>query len=157
MELFQDYVMRDVIELSLINVNEGGGPFAAAVVRNGEIISTGTNMVTINCDPTAHAEIVAIRNACQKLETFDLSDCVLYTSCEPCPMCLGAIYWAHILKIYYCNTKQDAKQIGFDDSFIYDEIYKEPNFRKLTAIQIHNSNALSAFKLWENKIDKLTY
>ena len=113
--------MRKAIELSIENVKNGGGPFGAVIVKDGEIVATGVNRVTANHDPTAHAEVSAIRAACQKLGTFDLSGCEIYTSCEPCPMCLGAIYWAHLDKIYYGNNKTDAARIGFDDSFIYDE------------------------------------
>ena len=112
-------IMRKAIALSIENVKNGGGPFGALIVKDGKIIAHGVNRVTANNDPTAHAEISAIRAACEKLHTFDLSGCEIYTSCEPCPMCLGAIYWAHLDKIYYGNNKHDAADIGFDDSFIY--------------------------------------
>lgn len=118
--------MRKAIALSIENVKNGGGPFGAVIVKDNEIIATGVNRVTANHDPTAHAEVSAIRAACEKLNTFDLSGCEIYTSCEPCPMCLGAIYWAHLDKIYYGNNKHDAADIGFDDSFIYDELALTP-------------------------------
>ncbi len=149
--------MDTVLELSIESVSSGGGPFAAAIVKNEKIIATGTNRVTIELDPSAHAEIVAIRNACKILGSFDLNGCVLYTSCEPCPMCLGAIYWSHISKIYYCNTQYDAKKIGFDDSFIYNEFAKSPNERLINATHVCEENAISAFRLWEEKNDKILY
>ena len=114
--------MRKAIELSVENVKNGGGPFGAVIVKGDEIVATGVNRVTAHNDPTAHAEVSAIREACRRLGTFDLSGCEIYTSCEPCPMCLGAIYWAHLDKIYYGNNKDDAADIGFDDSFIYEEL-----------------------------------
>ena len=122
--------MRKAIALSIENVKNGGGPFGAVIVKDNEIIATGVNRVTANHDPTAHAEVSAIRAACEKLNTFDLSGCEIYTSCEPCPMCLGAIYWAHLDKIYYGNNKHDAADIGFDDSFIYDELALTPENRQ---------------------------
>ena len=115
-------IMREAISLADNNVRNGGGPFGAVIVKDGKVVATGVNRVTANNDPTAHAEVSAIRNACKKLKTFDLSGCEIYSSCEPCPMCLGAIYWSRIKKIYYGNSKADAKDIGFDDSFIYDEL-----------------------------------
>ena len=114
--------MREAIKLSLDNIDHDGGPFGAVIVKDGKIIARGVNRVTASVDPTAHAEVNAIREAARVLGTFDLSGCEIYTSCEPCPMCLGAIYWAHLDKVYYGNTKADAKEIGFDDSFIYDEL-----------------------------------
>ena len=123
-------LMRRAIELSENSVRNGGGPFGAVIAKNGEIVAEGSNKVTIDNDPTAHAEVCTIRKACQKLNTFDLSGCVIYTSCEPCPMCLGAIYWAHLDKIYYANDRKDAGKIGFDDDFIYEEIALEPQYRK---------------------------
>ena len=114
--------MREAIKLSLDNIDHDGGPFGAVIVKDGKIIARGANRVTASVDPTAHAEVNAIREAARVLGTFDLSGCEIYTSCEPCPMCLGAIYWAHLDKVYYGNTKADAKEIGFDDSFIYDEL-----------------------------------
>ena len=123
--------MRQAIELSIQNVAAGGGPFGAVIARNGEIVATGTNRVTANMDPTAHAEVSAIRAAAAKLGTFDLSGCEIYTSCEPCPMCLGAIYWARLDRIYYGNNQHDAAAIGFDDAFIYEELAVSPAERRL--------------------------
>ena len=122
--------MREAIELSVKNIDNDGGPFGAVVVKDGEVVARGVNRVTASIDPTAHAEVSAIREAAKKLGTFDLSGCEIYSSCEPCPMCLGAIYWAHLDKLYYANTKLDAKNIGFDDSVIYDEIDLKPQDRK---------------------------
>jgi len=149
--------MRKAIELSLKNIDENGGPFGAVIVKDGEIIAQGVNRVTTNIDPTAHAEVNAIREASKKLGTFDLSGCVIYSSCEPCPMCLGAIYWAHLDKLYYANTKQNAKDIGFDDSFIYEEIELPKEKRKIPTIQILNQEALAAFEKWRNKEEKIEY
>ena len=149
--------MDKVVKLSIDSVENGGGPFSAAIVKDGKIVATGVNRVTANHDPTAHAEVTAIRNACQKLDTYDLSDCVIYSSCEPCPMCLGAIYWARIPELFYCNTKQDAKDINFDDSFIYDELAKSPEDRELDMVRVDNREAIKAFQLWEKKEDKTPY
>lgn len=149
--------MDKVVDLSIDSVENNGGPFSAAIVKDGKIIATGVNRVTANHDPTAHAEVMAIRNACAKLNTYDLSDCVIYSSCEPCPMCLGAIYWARIPELFYCNTKQDAKDINFDDSFIYDELAKNPEERELKMVRVDNSEAIKAFELWDKKIDKTPY
>jgi len=149
--------MRKAIELSVKNIDENGGPFGAVIVKDGKIIAHGVNRVTSNIDPTAHAEVNAIREASQKLGTFDLSGCVIYSSCEPCPMCLGAIYWARLDKLYYGNTKRDAKDIGFDDSFIYDEIELPKEKRKIPTIQILNKEALVAFEKWRTKEDKIEY
>jgi guanine deaminase len=149
--------MNRAIELSKENVANGGGPFGAVIVKNGRIVGEGVNRVTASNDPTAHAEVVAIRNACQNLRTFELEDCEIYTSCEPCPMCLSAIYWSHIGKIFYGNTKKDAAQINFDDDFIYQEIPKSPQERKIPMLQLQRSEALKAFELWEKKTDKITY
>ena len=153
----KEELMRKAIALSIENVENGGGPFGAVIAKDGEILSTGANRVTHNCDPTAHAEVMAIRDACKKLGTFDLSGYEIYTSCEPCPMCLGAIYWAHLDKIYYGNTKTDAKNIGFDDSFIYDEIDLKPVDRKLSSQQLLSEEAIEAFRQWEVKEDKTEY
>ncbi|MFA5649255.1 MAG: nucleoside deaminase, partial [Bacteroidales bacterium] len=128
--------MREAIKLSLTNIEQNGGPFGAVIVKDGSIIATGTNRVTANNDPTAHAEITAIRAAAQKISSFDLSGCTIYTSCEPCPMCLAAIYWARIDQIFYGNTKLDAKNIGFDDSFIYDEIALPSSKRSIKTAQL---------------------
>ncbi|MCC8155623.1 MAG: nucleoside deaminase [Tannerellaceae bacterium] len=145
------------MELSATNVRQGGGPFGAVIVKDNEIIATGMNRVTDSCDPTAHAEVSAIRNACAKLHTFDLSGCEIYTSCEPCPMCLGAIYWARLDKMYYGNTKTDAKHIGFDDSFIYDELELKPSERKLPSEVLLPDEAIKAFQAWTDKGDKIAY
>ena len=150
------FMMR-AIELSIESAKSKGGPFGSVVVKNNKIIAEGSNKVTMNNDPTAHGEIVAIRDACQKLNTFDLSGCDLYSTCEPCPMCLSAIYWAHIDNIFYANTRLDAKNIDFDDSFIYSEINKEIKDRKIKMYQIHRDQALEAFKIWKNKEDKIKY
>ncbi len=149
--------MRRAIELSLKSVENGGGPFGAVIVKDGKIIAEASNSVTKDNDPTAHAEVNAIRQAAKKLGTFDLSGCEIYTSCEPCPMCLGAIYWARLDKIYYANTREDAKNIGFDDSFIYDEISKPVDQRSIPTIQFMRDEALKAFKAWEEKEDKIEY
>lgn len=149
--------MREAIRLSIHNIEQGGGPFGAVIVKDGKIIATGTNRVTANCDPTAHAEVSAIREAAKVLHTYDLSGCDIYTSCEPCPMCLGAIYWAHIDRMFYGNTKQDAKNIGFDDSFIYDEMDLRMEERRLKAQQLLPKEAIKAFQDWENAIDKTPY
>ena len=149
--------MQKAIKLSIENVKRGGGPFGAVIVKEGKIIATGVNRVTKNNDPTAHAEITAIRKAARKLGTFDLSGCEIYTSCEPCPMCLSAIYWAHIEKIYYGNSKTDAKNIGFDDSFIYDELKLKPADRKIIMERFLPKEAIRAFEDWANKEDKVEY
>lgn len=149
--------MRQAIDLSVENVRNGGGPFGAVIVKDGEVIATGTNRVTANCDPTAHAEVTAIRNACQHLGTFDLSGCTIYTSCEPCPMCLGAIYWARIGRMYYGNTKKDADDVQFGDKFIYDEIDRPIGERQLKSTQLLHDEALAGFKEWTEKEDKIAY
>lgn len=153
----KDQLMREAIRLSEENVTNGGGPFGAVIARHGKIVATGVNRVTANNDPTAHAEVSAIRAACEKLNTFDLSGCEIYTSCEPCPMCLGAIYWAHIDKIYYGNDKDDAKAIDFDDSFIYDELALPRGERKLPVEILLDNEAIKAFEMWKNKSDKVEY
>lgn len=150
-------IMRKAIALSIENVKNGGGPFGAVIVKDGKIIAHGVNRVTANNDPTAHAEISAIRAACEKLHTFDLSGCEIYTSCEPCPMCLGAIYWAHLDKIYYGNNKHDAADIGFDDSFIYNEMALKPEKRQKKSEALLHDEAIEAFKLWTNTSDKTKY
>lgn len=153
----KEELMRKAIELSEESVATGGGPFGAVIARDGEIIATGVNRVTASHDPTAHAEVSAIRSACARLNTFDLSGCEIYTSCEPCPMCLGAIYWAHLDKVYYGNDKTDAKEIGFDDSFIYDELALPRDRRHLPALQMLDREASRAFCMWEAKDDKIVY
>jgi hypothetical protein len=149
--------MREAIRLSDENVKNGGGPFGAVIVKNGEIIATGVNRVTANNDPTAHAEVSAIRAAGQKLGTFDLSGCDIYTSCEPCPMCLGAIYWAHLDRMYYACNKDDAADAGFDDSFIYKELDLEASERRLKSENMLRSEALKTFEAWKEKGDKVEY
>ena len=149
--------MREAISLSVKNIDENGGPFGAVIVKDGEIIARGVNRVTLNNDPTAHAEVNAIREASKKLGTFDLSGCEIYSSCEPCPMCLGAIYWARIDKLFFANTKQDAKEIEFDDSFIYEELDLPIEKRKIPTRQILREEALVAFNKWKDKEDKIEY
>ena len=149
--------MKKAIELSIESVNSGGGPFGCVIVKNDKIISEGSNKVTSSNDPTAHGEIVAIREACKKINNFSLSGCELYSTCEPCPMCLSAIYWARIDKIYYANTRKDAQKIDFDDSLIYSEFQKNINERKIPMIQMMRNEALKAFELWDKKIDKVKY
>jgi len=145
------------IELSIESVNSGGGPFGSIIVKNDKVIAEGSNKVTLNNDPTAHGEIVAIRKACKNLNNFNLSGCELYSTCEPCPMCLSAIYWARIDKIYYANTREDARKIDFDDSLIYSEFKKNINERKIPMIQMMRNEALKAFELWDKKTDKVKY
>ena len=150
--------MQEAIRLSIANVEEGkGGPFGAVVVKEGKIIARGINQVTTNNDPTAHAEVVAIREACKVLNTFQLDGCEIYTSCEPCPMCLGAIYWARPDKLFYANSKEDAAHIQFDDQFIYEEIAKPVAERKLFTRQILRDEALEAFDKWAKSTTKKEY
>lgn len=149
--------MREAIRLASANVENGGGPFGAVIARGGEIIATGVNRVTANCDPTAHAEVSAIRAAAQKLGTFNLSGCDIYSSCEPCPMCLGAIYWARLDRLFYGNTKADAARIGFDDAFIYKELALPLSERTLRAEQLLGKEAIATFEAWERKTDKTPY
>jgi tRNA(Arg) A34 adenosine deaminase TadA len=149
--------MRQAIDLSIENVRNGGGPFGAVIVRNGEVVATGVNNVVPHCDPTAHAEVSAIRKACQKVGDFKLDGCTIYTSCEPCPMCLSAIYWSGIERIFYGNTKQDAEDINFSDKFIYDELALPMTERRVPAVNIMREEALKAFRDWEDKSDKVEY
>ena len=149
--------MQKAIDLSVENVANGGGPFGAVIVRNGEIIATGTNRVTANNDPTAHAEVNAIRSACTKEQNFKLNGCTCYTSCEPCPMCLSALYWAGVNRIVYGNTKEDAKAINFDDSFIYDEIARPYAERSIPCQNLMREEALAGFRAWSEKEDKIEY
>ena len=149
--------MLKAIELSIKSAETIGGPFGCVIVKDNKIISEGSNKVTSTNDPTAHGEIVAIREACLKLNTFNLSGCELYSTCEPCPMCLSAIYWSHIDRVFYANTRDDAKNIDFDDSFIYSEINKKIEDRKIQMIQMHRDEALKAFKIWDEKVDKIKY
>lgn len=153
----KEELMRTAIRLANENVENGGGPFGAVIARNGKIVATGVNRVTAQCDPTAHAEVSAIRNAAEKLHTFNLSGCEIYTSCEPCPMCLAAIYWAHIDKIYYGNNQHDAAGIGFDDSFIYREISLPAEERQLPSERLLNEEAIRTFERWREKPDKTEY
>ncbi len=150
-------LMRKAIALAEENVRNGGGPFGAVIAKDGEIIATGTNRVTPDCDPTAHAEVSAIRAAAKALGTFDLSGCEIYASCEPCPMCFGAIYWAHLDALYYGNNKHDAADIGFDDAFIYEEIALDPSERRLKTRTLLSDEALTAFNMWRDKADKVEY
>lgn len=150
--------MEQAIELSLDGIqSKKGGPFGAIIVKDGNIVGKGYNKVTSTNDPTAHAEIIAIRDACTNLNTFDLQNCVIYTSCEPCPMCLSAIYWARITKIYYGANRSDAAKIGFDDDFIYTEVAKSLNERTIPSINILPEKANKVFEIWQNKIDKIKY
>jgi len=145
------------VSISIKNVDEGGGPFGAVIVKDNKVISMTGNSVTKDNDPTAHAEINAIRKACKELNTFDLSGCVLYSSCEPCPMCMSAINWSHIDTVYYANTKEDAESIGFDDNFIYEELKKEPKDRKIPFISVNKDYAITCFDKWTSKNDKIEY
>ena len=153
-----EFFMRRAIALAQIGVDTGaGGPFGAVVVKNGEIVGEGYNQVTSTNDPTAHAEVVAIRNACLKLESFQLDGCVLYTSCEPCPMCLGAIYWARPKQIFFACTHKDAAAVGFDDSFIYEEIERPTGERKIKSVNFLRDEGLTVFNNWAAKTDKTEY
>ena len=150
--------MQQAIALSLENVRSGtGGPFAALVIRGGSVLASGTNQVTTLQDPTAHAEVVAIRTACQAAGSFQLSDCELYTTCEPCPMCMGAIYWARVARVYYASTRDDAARNGFDDSFIYDQLALPPGERKIPMIQLMREQALETFDAWDKSPNKVKY
>lgn len=149
--------MELAIDEAILNIKNGGGPFGAVVVKNGEVIACCGNRVTQDNDPTAHAEVLAIREATKKLKTWDLSDCEIYSSCEPCPMCLGAIYWAHVPVIYYGANRDDAKNAGFDDSFIYDEISKTPDTRKTHMHNVLRDKALKSFENWNDFADKELY
>jgi tRNA(Arg) A34 adenosine deaminase TadA len=157
-DISHDRFMREAITLSKANVREGkGGPFAAIVVKDGKVLARGTNRVTATNDPTAHAEIVAIREACGLLGSFQLDNCEIYTSCEPCPMCLGAIYWARPRAIYFANTRDDAASIGFDDRFIYDEFAVPHTARKIPMVQILRDEALEVFRDWNATTNKVLY
>ena len=149
--------MVKAIELSIKSVDSGTGPFGAVIVKDNKIISEGFNIVTLSNDPTSHAEIVAIRNACKILNNFVLKDCDLYTTCEPCPMCLSAIYWARIDRVYYANTRKDAQKIDFSDSMIYEELNKTIKDRKIPMHQMMREEAIKAFELWDKKTDKVKY
>ena len=150
--------MREAIRLSRQKMHANqGGPFGAIIVRNGKIVGRGWNQVTSANDPTAHAEVTAIRNACKKLKRFHLEDCELYTSCEPCPMCLGAVYWARLKNVFYANTRKDAAKIQFDDKLIYDEVRLPIPRRKIPMRQLLRREALKVFEEWKNKTDKTKY
>jgi len=154
----QSKFMKEAIRLSIENVKSGsGGPFGAIVVKDGKVIARGTNRVTATNDPTAHAEVVAIREACSALKSFQLDGCDLYASCEPCPMCLGAIYWARPSRVFYANTKADAAAAGFDDSFIYDELPRPLSQRKIPMTQLLHDEAIGAFKAWRKSEKKIQY
>ena len=151
-------LMREAIRISLEKMRcNHGGPFGAVVVRRGQIVGRGWNQVTSTNDPTAHAEVVAIRAACKRLKTFSLADCELYTSCEPCPMCLAAIYWARLQKVYYANTRADAARIQFDDAFLYREVARPISQRKIPMRQLLRREALKVFSEWATKPDKISY
>jgi len=149
--------LQQAVDLALQNTETGGGPFAAIICQNNQIIARSGNAVTCNLDPTAHAEIMAIRSACQSLQDFQLSDCTLYTSCEPCPMCLGAIYWARLKAVYFACSRNDAANAGFDDSFIYDEVPKAPENRRLFMQKLNLDNALQPFEAWQVQENKTLY
>jgi len=150
--------MARAIQLSIDGVHSGrGGPFGAVIVKDGKIVAEGVNQVTSTNDPTAHAEVLAIRQACAKLGEFELRECELYTSCEPCPMCLGAIYWARIARVYFANTAEDAARIGFDDSFIYSELQRPYSQRRIPTVQMMREEALTGFQAWAEKPDKVKY
>jgi guanine deaminase len=154
----QQLFIRKAIKLSLENVQTGkGGPFAALIVKDNNIIASGTNLVTSLNDPTAHAEIIAIREACKILGTFQLEGCEMYSSCEPCPMCLGSVYWARLSKIFIASIMKDAADAGFDDAMIYSEFSKQINERKIPMVLIAHNEALAAFKEWKEKKDKIKY
>lgn len=153
-----DSFMAEAIELSLENVRSGrGGPFAALVAKDGRVIGRGTNLVTSTNDPTAHAEIVAIREACRSLSSFQLEGCDIYTTCEPCPMCMGAIYWARPARVFFANTRDDAARIGFDDASIYKELTLPVERRSIPMIQVMRDEALAAFRCWEQRPDRVRY
>jgi tRNA(Arg) A34 adenosine deaminase TadA len=150
--------MARAIELSIENARSGrGGPFGAVVVKGSKVIAEGVNQVTASHDPTAHAEVLAIRQACEKVGHFELKDCELYTSCEPCPMCLGAIYWARLSQVYFASAAADASRVGFDDSVIYREINRPHAARTIPMTQMMRKEALAAFRVWEEKSDKIRY
>lgn len=152
------HFMRMAIDLSMENVEEGnGGPFGAVIVRDGKILATGTNLVTATNDPVAHAEIVAIRFACRQLGDFRLKGCILYTSCEPCPMCLGAIYWARLNEVYFACNREDAARAGFDDSLIYEELGQAPALRRIPMRNLMKEEAEKVFDAWLGKADRIEY
>jgi len=150
-------LMRHAIALAIANVRSGGGPFAALIVKDGKVVAEGVNRVTSANDPTAHAEIVAIREACRELSTFQLTRCDLYTTCEPCPMCLGAIYWARLAQVFYASTAADAAQAGFDDAFIYEELKKQASQRRIPMRQLLRDEGLAVFVSWDDLPNKVRY
>lgn len=154
---YDETFMELAAQLSSDNIDLGGGPFGAVIVKDGEVLATGVNRVTLLNDPTAHAEVSAIRTACSKLHDFRLTGCVVYSSCEPCPMCLSALYWAGVKKIFYGNTKEDAEAIDFSDKFIYEEIDKYPSNRTIPTLHVPSQSALRAFRKWAEKVDKVKY
>lgn len=149
--------MQEAIRLATESVERGGGPFGAVIVKDGEIVAAGANRVTLDIDPTAHAEVCTIRLACKKLNTFDLSGCTIYTSSEPCPMCLSAIYWAHLERIFYAGTRKDAAAAGFADDFIYEELDRPMESRTIPIIPMLRSQAQTPFRRWTEKEDKTLY
>ena len=150
--------MARAIELAIENVKSGrGGPFAALVVKGGAIIAEGANQVTLSNDPTAHAEVVAIRNACQKLNHFQLGGCDIYTTCEPCPMCLGAVYWSRVDRVFFAGQREDAAAAGFDDAMIYEELNRHPEARKLPMIPLMRKESQAAFEAWRNSPNRVEY
>lgn len=150
--------LRQAVELAMDNVRTGqGGPYGAVIVKDNQVIASGGNEVTRSIDPTAHAEVIAIRQACKALNDFQLNGCTLYTSCEPCPMCLGAIYWARLEKVYFACNRHDAAAAGFDDSFIYDEISVAPSERSIAMLHLNLPNARLPFEIWAEKSDKVPY
>jgi len=157
LEDYNPEYMRLAAKLSYDNIDHGGGPFGAVVVRDNEIIATGVNSVTIDNDPTAHAEVNAVRAACRHLNTFRLEGCTVYSSCEPCPMCLSALYWAGVRKVFYGNTKEDADTIDFSDKFIYEEIEREPGKRHMPGIHVESDDTIKAFEKWVTTDNKTKY
>lgn len=156
--MYQQEFMDRAIQLGIAGMNRNeGGPFGAVVVQNNVIVGEGNNQVILLNDPTAHAEVVAIRNACKNLGVYQLTDCIIYSSCEPCPMCLGSIYWARPLKVFFGCTREDAADVGFDDNFIYEELKVQHQYRKIPFLNQGRKSALSAFQIWKNKIDKQQY
>ena len=150
--------MDEAIRLSSLGIERGeGGPFGCVIVKDGQIIGRGWNQVLLKNDPTAHAEVMAIRNACESLQTHQLADCIVYASCEPCPMCLGAIYWSRPVNVYYANSRQDAAEIGFDDSFIYDQVNIAHAEKQIPFLKVENAGAMNVFKVWLQANPQKTY
>lgn len=153
----EEKFMKQAIALAKENIERGGGPFGAVIVKDGEVVATGCNRVTANDDPTAHAEVQAIRAACAKLGTFQLTGCEIYSSCEPCPMCLGAIYWARLSALYFAASKEDAARVGFSDAFIYKELPLEPSARSLSTRVLLSEQGAEVFRKWEEQTDRIDY